>query len=76
MTHASDIVVELLSVLAPEQAPELCANLENVYRFVLKRLTEATVSNDAEKVDEAARVFAPLVDAFNTAVTQANFSSW
>ena len=68
LTHASDIVAELHGSLDRSNAPDLCGHLADVYRFVMLRLTEASVKCDPRLVQEAERAFAPLVDAFSTAV--------
>ncbi len=76
MTHASDIVIELRAVLDHSRAPELCAQLSDVYLFVVQRLIEACRTFDPARVREAERAFEPLVDAFSTAVGSTNLNSW
>jgi flagellar protein FliS len=68
LTHASDIVAELHNTLDKSRAPELCGHLEDIYRFVMLRLTDASLKQDPHLVKEAERAFAPLVEAFSTAV--------
>ena len=68
LLKASDIVVELSATLDRSRAPELCEQLGELYAFVALRLTRASFSGDVKLVREAERVFAPVVDAFETAV--------
>ncbi len=70
LTKASDIVVELMATLDRPRAPELCDSLFSVYEFVALRLTRASLMKDAVAARDAERAFAPLVDAFQTAVAQ------
>jgi len=65
---ASDIVIELHASLDRSKAPELCEQLAEVYRFVCRRLGDATLSRDARVAREAERAFAPIADAFEQAV--------
>src|SRR5689334_18755229 len=60
MDKAAAIVIELKCTLKPEHAPELCANLNDIYGFVIGRLVEAAVSFDAKYISEAERAFAPV----------------
>ncbi len=71
LSKASDIVAELEATLDPRHAPELCKNLSSVYRFVCTRLTSAAISGSLEAAQDAERAFAPIAEAFVTAVAQA-----
>jgi flagellar protein FliS len=44
---------------------ELAANLDGLYRYVARRLTEANLRNDDRALDECARLLAPLRDAWS-----------
>jgi flagellar protein FliS len=68
LTRATDIVIELNATLDRSRAPELGENLGLIYRFVCSRLTEAKLRRDARLARDAERVFAPIADAFATAV--------
>jgi flagellar protein FliS len=65
---ASDIVAELLSTLDRSRAPELCDQLAVLYSYVCGRLVSASLMKDVEKARDAERAFAPVVEAFATAV--------
>jgi flagellar secretion chaperone FliS len=65
---AQDIVSELLSTLDPRRAPELCEQLTAIYTFVLGRLVRGLTNRDAKPLQEAARAFAPIAQAFAEAV--------
>jgi len=65
--HALRIVVELSSSLDHTAAPELCANLVALYRYVTDRLTEANLHLTTPPLDEAGAIMAQLADAFRQA---------
>lgn len=68
LAKAGDIVVELHATLDAAQAPGLCQQLGEVYRFVCMRLLDGNLRRDAGTVREAERAFAPLAEAFAGAV--------
>ena len=70
LTKATDIVVALDSTFDRARFPELADNLGAVYRFTCQRLVSAGARRDAALVREAERAFAPVADAFATAVRQ------
>lgn len=67
---ACEIVCGLEGTLKPEAAPELCAHLQDVYRFITGRLAQAATTRDAAFVAEALRAFRPIAEAFATAAAQ------
>src|SRR5258708_3133061 len=69
LAKASEIVAELMATLDHSRAPQLCAQLTDLYLFVADRLIAAAGSRSAKPVREAERVFAPIADAFSTAVS-------
>jgi len=70
MEKASAIVIELQTSLKPEHAPELCAQLKDIYGFVVGRLVQAAVNADGRFVHEAERAFSPVAEAFIQAAAQ------
>jgi flagellar protein FliS len=68
LLRAADIIVELHATLDRSKAPQLCDQLAEVYRFVCNRLNTAALSRSAPAAHEAERTFAPIADAFETAV--------
>lgn len=70
LAKAGDIVAELMATLDHSRAPQLCAQLTDLYMFVADRLIAAAATRTAKPVREAERVFFPIADAFATAVTQ------
>lgn len=52
-TNARNILVELMSSLKHDIAPEVCANLESIYTYVFKRVTEGSFEKNLAKIDEA-----------------------
>ena len=69
LAKAGDIVAELLATLDHTKAPQLCRQLSDVYIFVADRLIAAGGSRNPAAVRDAERVFAPIAEAFSTAVT-------
>ena len=61
---ATNIVLGLQGTLKEDVAPELCANLKELYTFVACRLGMAGVKFSAAHAVEAERVFAPVAEAF------------
>jgi flagellar secretion chaperone FliS len=66
--RAASIVLGLQTTLKHEVAPSLCQQLDAVYGFVVGRLTMAIGSTSAQYIEEAERVFLPIVEAFDQAV--------
>ena len=67
---ASNIVIELKCTLKPEAAPELCAELSDIYGFVVDRLVKATIEPGPHWLTEAERAFAPVAEAFMQVAAQ------
>ncbi len=61
---AANIVLGLQGTLKEDVAPELCAQLKDLYTFVACRLGMAGSKFSAEHVYEAEQVFAPIAEAF------------
>ena len=70
LNKAGDIVAELLGTLDHSRAPQLARQLSDIYIFVADRLIRAGGSKNPVAVREAERVFAPIAEAFSTAVNQ------
>ena len=64
LNKAHAIITELMVTLDNEQAPELCAQLEALYSFVLDRIVKANTDRNIEMIDEAVRALLPLRDAW------------
>jgi len=67
---AANIVTELRATLKPEEAPELCQQLGDLYDFILIRIHAGQTQRDNQAIREAEAVFQPLVDAFSGAVAE------
>jgi flagellar protein FliS len=70
MDKGAAIVVELSATLKPEVAPELCAQLKDIYGFVVGRLAQATVRLDGNLIRDAERAFEPVAEAFIQVASQ------
>jgi flagellin-specific chaperone FliS len=66
--RAASIVLGLQATLKHEIAPSLCEQLDAVYGFVVGRLTLAIGAMSPQYMEEAERVFLPIVEAFDQAV--------
>ena len=66
--RAASIVLGLQATLKREIAPSLCEQLDAVYGFVVGRLTMAIGAMSDQYMEEAERVFLPIVEAFDQAV--------
>ncbi|HVV85925.1 MAG TPA: flagellar export chaperone FliS [Kofleriaceae bacterium] len=64
LDHAIRIVCELRASLDHPTAPELCANLDALYQFVLDQIYVASSSLDVAPLGHAASVMTQLRDAF------------
>lgn len=62
--RAHEIVTELQATLRPEHAPELCAELDRLYGFVLDRITESNLAADVAPLAGAIRVLEQLREAW------------
>jgi flagellar protein FliS len=67
LDHAHRILTELEAALDHAAAPELCANLLSLYRFVGERINSANVKLDAKPLDESIRVIREIATAFQGA---------
>lgn len=64
LSRAHAIVSELQATLDPAHAPELCAQLDGLYDFVLHRITQATLRSDAHQAAPAIAVMEQLASAW------------
>lgn len=56
LTRAQDIVAEILCSLDVEKSPDIAKKLGSIYVFIFRRLCEAGMSQDLEKLNDAYRV--------------------
>ena len=59
------IVSELQVSLVHSHAPELCADLERLYEFVLHTLTQASVTGESDGLESAEKVLRELREAWS-----------
>lgn len=52
MSSARDIVVELLTTIREDLAPELAANVKALYAFMYKELVDSSINKDVAKLDK------------------------
>jgi flagellar protein FliS len=70
LQRVSAIVAELASTLDRNAAPELCDNLEQLYFYMQRRISQANALLDAEAAEEVAGLLETLKDAWVQAVAQ------
>ena len=58
--HAISIIGGLQYSLDMEQGGDLATNLERLYDYMIRRLTEANLENDVEKLQEVYRLLAEI----------------
>ncbi len=63
------IVSELMSSLDFSVAPELCQRLEQLYLYMMERLTAANLDLDTEAIDEVVGLLKTLREGWNEALT-------
>jgi flagellar protein FliS len=69
--RAQAILFELVSTLDHSVAPELCANLERLYGYMIRRLGEAQIGRDPKPLEEVKGLLTTLREAWAVAATQA-----
>jgi flagellar secretion chaperone FliS len=62
--HALRIVSELEAALDHAVAPELCGNLQALYRFVAERLSMVNLTLEVKGLDEATKIMSEIADSF------------
>jgi flagellar biosynthetic protein FliS len=62
-----NLITELTAALRPEHDPQLCANLQGLYRFFAQQFSEALAKSDGTKVG----AILPLLRKLRSAWTQA-----
>lgn len=69
LDHASRILTELCAALDASAAPELCANLEALYRYCQTCITRAALERAAAHLEQPLSIVATLRAAFAEAAT-------
>ncbi|MFO0752772.1 MAG: flagellar export chaperone FliS [Thermodesulfovibrionales bacterium] len=64
LEKACKIIEYLQSCLDREQGGEIARNLNDLYDYILVRLTQANFSNDPHTINEVIRLLIPLRDAW------------
>lgn len=69
---AHDIVNELQNSLDFSVGGEVAQNLQSLYFFVVKLITEGNLANDPTKFDQARKILENLYDGWKQAIAQLN----
>ncbi len=64
LRRAHAIVTELQVTLEHDHAPDLAAQLDALYDFVLDRITQGTIEQNPERLAEAEKVLIDLLEAW------------
>ena len=70
LNDARAFVGELLAGLAPDAVDEMTANVKSLFTFVYRRLVEAEIYGDADKVRDASRVLCVHRDTWTELLTR------
>lgn len=68
--HALRIVNELEASLDHTSSPELCANLERLYKFVTDQIYQASMKLDIKPLEAASKIMSDLATSFRGAREQ------
>ncbi len=68
ISKAQAIINEFIATLDYSVAPELCANLESLYHFMLNQLNDANINVDKEPLDVVIKLLTDLRNAWADAV--------
>lgn len=71
MRRVMAIVHELSAMLDYSQAPELCANLDRLYQFVLDRIVAAQAERSAQPLADVTRILGDLRQTWHEALEKA-----
>ncbi|NMB74016.1 MAG: flagellar export chaperone FliS [Myxococcales bacterium] len=72
MRRVMAIVQELSAMLDHSRAPEICANLERLYQFVLDRIVAAQTDRSAKPLADVTRILGDLRQTWQEALEKAN----
>jgi flagellar secretion chaperone FliS len=64
LDHADRILTELIAALDRNAAPELCGNLDALYRYCQLCITRASLQKSVEQLDQPLAIVATLRAAF------------
>ncbi|GGB10572.1 flagellar export chaperone FliS [Agarivorans gilvus] len=65
MAKATSIITSLKNTLDHERGGDISTNLDDLYAFMLERLSEASRNNDAKLIEEVIEVFLPIKTAWD-----------
>lgn len=64
LDHASRILTELIAALDTRAAPELCGNLEALYRYCLTCISRASLEHKTAPLDQPLQIVSTLRASF------------
>jgi len=56
LSRSQKIILEMMTTLKHDVAPDLCGRLASLYKFIYRKLVEASLKHTVEDVDEALRI--------------------
>lgn len=63
-----DIVTELRSTLRPDNAPDICENLDGLYAFIQERLLKGSIEKNTQHLKDALGILTTLRGAWDEAI--------
>lgn len=70
LSKAHAIVSELQATLDDSQAPDLCAQLDSLYDFILQQITTANAKRQTKPIDDAMKILIELRAAWTELANQ------
>jgi flagellar biosynthetic protein FliS len=70
LDHAGRILTELIAALDHGAAPDLCANLESLYRYCLTCIARASVERSAARLEQPLSITSTLRASFAEAAAR------
>ncbi len=67
---ATNVIVELIASLKPEESPEFAENLKNLYIYLIERLRESLEKGTVDGIDYVIDVIASLKDTWEEALSK------
>ncbi|WP_026972609.1 flagellar export chaperone FliS [Aliagarivorans marinus] len=65
LAKATSIITSLRDTLDHEKGGEIAQNLQDLYNYMLELISEASLSNSAERVEEVIQIFLPIKTAWD-----------
>ncbi len=68
INRSTNIIVELITILDTNQGGTVAEYLEGLYNYQIQLLSQASIKNNIEKLDECSNVFKSLLEAWRETI--------